>query len=113
MGGMKDTLGDEPYLPLVSPHQLARTTDPGTSHQAAAKVIDKLRPIQKRVLAELKTAGRSGLTDLELEEICGSHGSTFRTRRSELVDAGLVVDSGKKKNQKGRNRIVWVAAEFQ
>lgn len=113
MGGMKDQLGDEPFLPTMSPHQLARKTDPQTSHEAACAIVFKLRPIQEKVLAELKKAGISGLTDFELEKICGSHGSTFRTRRSELVDVGLVVDSGTKRYLEGGNRIVWIVASLK
>jgi len=102
MGSMKDLLGDTPY-----PAQ-ARRTDPPTSHQAAQRVTPKLRPIQQKVLEALRVAGTRGLTDIELEEKCGSHGSTFRTRRSELVTAGLVRDSGTKRYQAGSSRIVWV-----
>lgn len=93
-----------------SARQLARKTDPVTSHEAAENIVDELRPLQKQVLEELRAAGSAGLTDYELEARCGSHGSTFRTRRSELVAAGLVVDSGRKTLQAGSNRIIWVLA---
>jgi len=38
------------------------------------------------------------------------HGSTYRTRRRELVDKGLIGDSGRKVRIAGeaRHRIVWV-----
>jgi hypothetical protein len=113
MGSIKDLLGDTPFPEMKSPAQLTRRADPATSFAAASSVVKKLRPIQEKVLAELRAAGAAGLTDLELEERCGSHGSTFRTRRSELVDAGLVRDSGVKRHQAGSNRIVWVASQQQ
>ena len=97
-------------LPLFSKatQELVRRKDPSTSFEAATKVIKKLRPIQIEVLRRLTEAGENGLTDYELEELCGSHGSTFRTRRSELTEAGYIKDSGRKKLLVGSNRIVWV-----
>lgn len=88
--------------------QLARRQDPSTSYEAANGVMLKLRPLQQKVMAELKAVGAEGLTDYELEARCGSHGSTFRTRRSELVDVGLVRDSGRVRYIQGHKRIVWV-----
>lgn len=108
MSRFQETWSGDTLFSEKTAKQLTRRTDPGTSFQAASQVVGKLKEIQKRVLAELKSAMPEGLTDLELEERCGSHGSTFRTRRSELVELGMVADSGRKKNQNGRNRIVWV-----
>ena len=89
--------------------QLTRSTDPGTSYEAGAQVVHKLRALQIIVLNHLRAAGDIGLADIELEELCGDHGSTYRTRRAELVEKKLVVDSGRKKIIQGRKRIVWVA----
>jgi hypothetical protein len=110
MGSMKDLLGDDLFSRRES-HQLTRRADPATSFAAGAKVAPKLRELQRRVLDELRKAHPQGLCDFELEERCGSHGSTFRTRRSELVDLGLVKDSGQKRLMAGRQRIVWVLVE--
>ena len=86
MGRLSDTaFSGELYLPERTPAQITRRDDPFTSYQAAGGVVHKLRAIQIRVLDELKRAGQMGLTDFDLEERCGSHGSTFRTRRSELT----------------------------
>lgn len=113
MGRLSDSaLDGELFLPRKTAKQLTRRTDPRTSYEAADGVIHKLRATQIRVLNELKKAGSEGLTDFDLEEICQDHGSNFRTRRSELVDVGLVVDSGRTKIQKGSRRIVWIAAEY-
>jgi hypothetical protein len=105
MGGMKDTLGDTPFR---LPHQLTRRDDPHTSFEAAAKVVPKLREMHKLVWETLRKHP-NGLTDIELEEICGSHGSTYRTRRSELVAMGLVIDTGTTRVINGHNRKVWKA----
>ncbi len=101
---MKDLFGDQPY----DATKLARRSDPSTSREAAEKIVAKLRPLQQRVYEVLKAAGPDGLTDLDLEAKCGSHGSTYRTRRAELVnDKGLVVDTGRRRMQRGRKRIIW------
>lgn len=109
---MKDLFGEqEPMLPRKV-KQLVRKSDPVTSRQAAEAIIKDLRELQAFVYEQLRFAGREGLTDLELEEACGSHGSTFRTRRTELTQKGLVIDTGRKKMQKGGWRIVWACQEF-
>jgi len=94
-------------------HGMHRKSDPHTSVEAAESVVGKLRELQIKVLDELETAGVNGLTDYELEERCGSHGSTYRTRRSELVEKGLVLDSGRRRVIADSNRIVWIAAQFR
>jgi len=83
----------------------ARNTDPGTSHEAAAKVTPKLRKLQQEVLDIFQRHRR--LTDLDLQEVTYTAGSTYRTRRSELVKMGLLRNSGDRKHQAGANRIVW------
>ena len=111
MSGMKDLLGDLPFDPKRA-DQLARATDPTTSHMAAEAMIPKLRAIQREVYDVLKRAGSKGLTDWEIEGECGSHGSTYRTRRSELTAMGLVMDTGRKRTILGRQRTVWALREF-
>lgn len=91
-----------------------RRNDPDTSRDAARIMVDfsDITAIQAAVLAEIRKAGAAGLTDLELENNLGNrHGSTLRTRRSELVQKGLVRDKGERRILNGRNRIIWVAAE--
>ena len=113
-GGDLFTPPTESTAPLLSrtTKQLARQQNPSTSYQAADGIIHKLRPLQLKVLEVLKAAGPSGLADFEIEERCGDHGSTYRTRRAELVEVGLVRDSGRVANLKGTNRIVWVITEL-
>ena len=91
----------------------ARNTDPDTSHQAAASVaIDTLTRTQALILEALRAHGP--LTD---EQLCQRIAeverkpvsvSGIRTRRSELVTAGRVVDTGERRQTAtGRQAIVW------
>jgi hypothetical protein len=107
MGGMKDLFGDTPFLPR-GPEQITRRSDPHTSFQAGRTVLPRLRELQREVYNVLAKFP-DGLTDLELEEKCGSHGSTYRTRRAELVELGIVIDTGQTRLQRGRNRKIWKA----
>ena len=116
----------EPWSPtktwVYKPEAVARSTDPGTSWEAARSITpEKLRKDQAAVLHAIKRWGP--LTDEALD----AHFSRFRTtppspdfrtlspsgvrtRRSELVSMGLVRDSGRKDTlRSGRKAIVWEA----
>jgi hypothetical protein len=88
----------------------ARKTDPKTSHDAADSVKD-VTATQEYVLKALKRPRN----DTQLIEAYRSYKtapraseSGIRTRRAELVDAGLIDDSGKRvKMPSGRYSIVW------
>lgn len=93
---------------------MARLTDPSTSHEAAASVND-VRTSQRFIYGMIRALG--GATDEELvrrvksAQVAMSE-SGIRTRRSELVRLGLIVDSGaRKRTASGRRSIVWVVAE--
>lgn len=102
------------------PTAYARRTDPETSHEAAQSIrSDKLRRSQEAVLALFRAQG--AMTDVELVEFYAKRAefgrvvpqsdSGIRTRRSELVTAGKVIDSGERvKLPSGRRAIVWKAA---
>lgn len=96
MGRVKDLFGEEAHT---------RWSDPDTSFEAADKVTPKLKKIQTEVYLLFKAKVR--MTDLELQRAFGSSGSTHRTRRAELVELGLIRDSGKRVKQDGSNRIIW------
>jgi hypothetical protein len=91
----------------------ARNTDPQTSHDAAASV-DDVTLTQAFVLRALKRPR----TDPQLIEAYRklkhaprASESGIRTRRAELVDRGLVVDSGLRSvTPFGRKAIVWAAS---
>lgn len=95
------------------PH--ARTTDPRTSHEAAASVSN-VTETQQNIYTLLVFP----MTDDELvdayDRMAGSNGwklaspSGIRSRRAELVDLGLVKDTGeRRKSWSGRQAIVWMA----
>lgn len=97
-------------------HTKARNTDPETSHAAAASVtLETLTQTQALVLQTLHTHGP--MTD---EQLCMRIAdaqqspvsvSGVRTRRSELVAADKVVDTGKRvATRTGRQAIVWGVA---
>jgi hypothetical protein len=96
---------DDDQPDLFSPHTRARWSDPDTSHQAAGKIEYKMTELRATVLQHF--VHWTELTDLELESLCANHGSTYRTRRSELTEMGYIADTGRRKLQKGSNRIVW------
>ena len=94
-------------------HTKARNTDPHTSHAAAASVtLETLTQTQALVLQMLQTHG--AMTD---EQLCMRMAedqrlpvsvSGVRTRRSELVAAGKIVDTGQRvPTRTGRQAIVW------
>ncbi len=91
----------------------ARKTDPTTSHNAAASVAtDTLTRTQALILEALRAHGP--LTD---EQLCQRIAqverkylavSGIRTRRSELVKTGRVIDTGDRQPMlSGRPAIVW------
>lgn len=85
----------------------ARRGDPSTSHEAAAAIAPKVSKIKADVEAYAKSRGIIGFTDIDLNEHFKSTGSTYRSRRAELVRAGLIIDSGARQKIAGHNHIVW------
>lgn len=95
----------------------ARKTDPKTSQQAADSVRN-ITATHERILDILREYGP--MNDEQIADICEYQvqkadmpyvsESGLRSRRSELVSRGLVVDSGDRvKMRSGRNSIVWKA----
>lgn len=94
-------------LCLTAPFQ----THSATSRDAAAKILPALGTLRRKVLEALQYSGAEGMTDEEMQGRLHLTGSTQRPRRVELVAAGLVVDSGKRRAaESGRNAVVWIAA---
>jgi hypothetical protein len=94
---------------------VARREDPWTSWAAAGSVEEITRK-QRAVLAVLRFKGP--LTDAELREayrkasnLPWQEDSGLRTRRRELVDKGLVENTGVTRplEKTGRQAIVWAA----
>ena len=87
----------------------ARNTDPQTSHDAAASVTGQTET--QRHLLEL--LANEPATDMDLierwhPEWGPATPSGLRTRRSELTEAGLVIDTGERRpSPSGRLCVVW------
>lgn len=87
----------------------ARRTDPATSHEAAISLGD-LTEAQRAIFRVVSERPR---TDEEIYAVLVAirqpmSPSGCRTRRSELVDAGLIEDSGQHKlTGSGHKSIVW------
>jgi hypothetical protein len=95
------------YTGEGDPRKLARRSDPHTSHEAAERVVPGLTRLRKQVYDLLLDAGPHGLTDWEIEERLRNHGSTYRTRRAELVEMDWVEAAPGTRIIKGRARKIW------
>jgi hypothetical protein len=83
-----------------------------TSKAAAKAVEPKLNGQQRMIRRYLTGRGPSGATDEEIALDLGFTASTARPRRVELVELGLVKDSGKTRaGSSGRKMTVWIACE--
>lgn len=100
---------------------VARTSDPITSHQAAASVKD-INKTHERVLEVLERYGPA--TDEEIERYYYNLSELFewpkaspsglRSRRAELVAMGLVYDTGERgKTASGRATAIWELKEHR
>jgi hypothetical protein len=115
---------EDPIPEIPEPEQIslateahARSTDPGTSHAAARSLsADTLRKTQQAVYAcfsEFGSMHHEALLDnygehRESREWPPQSISGLRTRTAELVDAGLLVDTGRTiRLDSGRLSIVW------
>jgi hypothetical protein len=95
-------------------HKMHHRDGPETEVAAAQKILPEQSTLQGIVFAALHDSGLKGLTDPELHRRCSkAHGknraySTWRSRRVELVQKGLVVWTG---NTIGGHR-VWALAGY-
>lgn len=89
--------------PLGASTPRARNGDPETSHEAAASLEpEDLTTTKHKILQRLETYGN--LTDVELVDMVKASPSGVRTRRHELVEAGLVEFAGEFAKPNGNRR---------
>lgn len=82
-----------------------------TSAAAAQSMFPHLAECRRLVFESIRRAGKLGRTDEEVQLELGMVGNTQRPRRSELVESGLIVNSGsRRKTSSGRLACVWVVA---
>jgi len=87
----------------------ARTDHPDTAHAAATRAAPGSGKKRQQVYAAIRHGGPGGRTDEQIQIELGMNPSTQRPRRVELVEKGLVADSGqRRKTTSGRMAIVWV-----
>lgn len=88
----------------------ARRSDPYTSKEAARCIAGGVTRLQQLVLDYVKA--HRGTTDREMvEALRKEHGgseSTYRTRRAELVDLGLIYSLGVAEIGNGKHK-TWAA----
>lgn len=81
-----------------------------TSFAAARKALPKSGTQRARVLdaiVEAHARGYGGACDLELIKHLKLAGNSVRPRRGELVEMGLVEDSGRTRRREGADHTVW------
>jgi len=86
--------------------------DPWTSKTVAANILGRTGSLREQVLRALQTATRDpdrcGATDFELAELLNRRPTSTGTRRKELQEFGLVVDTGDTRPSPwGNAAIVW------
>jgi len=84
--------------------------------QKTKVIVSKLTEKQAKVLA-IHRQHQKGLSNWRLEILAGSHNSTWRTRVSELVKLGLLVDSHRTEriansDDPNSERIIFICREF-
>lgn len=86
-----------------------RRTDPDTSREAAQAATPQIRAVRRAVLDFAASCPHPGFTDAELNEHFCSHSSTYRSRRKELVELGMIEDTGLRVTvgEGGRRHAVW------
>lgn len=83
-----------------------------TQRVAAAQIAPATGTLRRKVLFYLFTCGTAGATDEQMQVGLDLNPSTQRPRRIELVEAGLVKDSGRTdKTRSGRSAVVWVVTD--
>ena len=96
--------------PACTPEQSApHQPHSETSREAAEEIRPVAGELRKAVFVYIKQHG--GATDEEVQKALEMSPNTQRPRRVELVDRGMVRDSGQKRRTKsGRKAVVWEAA---
>jgi hypothetical protein len=79
-----------------------------TSKAAAAAIALSAHSLREAIYTFLSNRRGQGATDEEIQLALGMHANTQRPRRVELVERGIVVDSGRTRpTRSGRRAVVW------
>lgn len=92
----------------------SRRGDPDTSAKAAKKIEPFAPTIRQQVERFAIEAGHAGFIDEDLSIQFGAENvSSYRTRRAELTDGNVILDTGKRRhNEAGNECIVWIHRNF-
>lgn len=89
-----------------------RRDHPDTAAAAADSVKTITGQQRRRVYEFIESRGCLGATDIEIQNALDLNPSSQRPRRIELVERGVVTDSGTKRaTPSGRSAAVWIASE--
>jgi hypothetical protein len=95
----------EPFDDMPAPAQRHSPT----SVDAAEQIEPRAATLRRHVFMLLSMKGMYGATDEEMQNDLNMNGSTQRPRRVELLQAGLIRDSGRtRRTRSGRAAVVWV-----
>lgn len=104
-------LGTMAEQPMRAP---AHHSAPQTSRDAAELIEPTTASLRAKVLRFLTQRWNQGATDEEGQVALGMSPNTYRPRRRELVQLGLVVESPfQRSTASGRRAVVWVAATLK
>lgn len=86
---------------------------PETSREAAESMVNAAPRERAKVENAILNADLNGLADFEGQARLGMPPNCYTPRRGELVKAGAVIDSGKRRiTPSGRRAVVWIHARF-
>ena len=93
---------------MINLFKLFRKDAKDTSVEAAKSIMLALPNIEAAVYEYAAMRGTKGFTDDQMNEHFQTHKSTYRARRSTLVERGFIEDSGiRVKGPNGRNMTIW------
>jgi DNA-binding transcriptional ArsR family regulator len=96
----------EPELPLFAAPP-ANATD--SSQAAAAMIAEHAPALRERILLFIRERGEQGATNEEIADALGLRPNSETGRATELKDAGLIRDSGRRRRARSGVRvIIWV-----
>lgn len=85
-----------------------------TSYAAAVEIEEAANTLRGQVFRLLRSVGRHGATDEEMQTELYMNPSTQRPRRVELVAMRIAEDSGRqRKTVSGRKAVVWVCCRHR
>lgn len=105
-----DVRQDERYLLASQPGMRLSARARDTSRAAVTATLPKSGSKMRLIYTLIYERGEHGLTDDEIEVLTGMTHQSASAARNNLMQRGLVTDSGqRRKNRRGLNAIVWIA----